>query len=67
MGATLIGISASLLKVVSIVIVIGICRSQKTIDFCTHFSASVVAVKTNSGVAVPITLGTCEGCSWSIG
>ena len=24
-------------------------------------------VKTHSGVAVPITLGTCEGCSWSTG
>ena len=31
---------------------------------CDHF---IVAVKTNSGVAVPTTLGTCEGCSWSTG
>ena len=34
---------------------------------CTHCAASFVAVKSNSGVAVPTTLGTCEGCSWSTG
>ena len=45
-------------------LIIGICRSQK---ICNHCAASVVTVKTNSGVAVPTTLGTCEGCSWSIG
>ena len=42
--------------------IIDICRSRETIYL--HPLHPLVAVKTNSGVAVLATLGTYEGCSW---